>query len=117
MDYYNPVAMLNERQGTYDIDHISVNGRATLNVLSVEGLKWDNFVSYSSKRSEYNDYKTKYYPGETGLKGSAEISNSHETDLQYESTIQYSKKTGAHNLQSILGYTFEQQYYNSAKAY
>ena len=117
MDYYNPVAMLNERQGTYDIDHISVNGRATLNILPVEGLKWDNFVSYSSKRSEYTDYKTKYYPGETGLKGSAEISNSHETDLQYESTIQYSKKTGAHNLQSILGYTFEQQYYNSAYLY
>ena len=117
MDYYNPVAMLNERQGTYDIDHISVNGRATLNVLSVEGLKWDNFVSYSSKRSEYNDYKTKFYPGETGLKGSAEISNSHETDLQYESTLQYSKHSGSHNIQSILGYTYEQQYYNSAYLY
>ena len=117
MDYYNPVAMLNERQGTYDIDDAAVNGRATLNILPIEGLKWDNFVSYSSKRSEYNDYKTKYYPGETGLKGSAEINNSHETDLQYESTLQYSRHLGAHNIQSILGYTFEQQYYNSAYLY
>ena len=117
MDYYNPVAMLNERKGTYDIDHISVNGRATLNVKTVEGLKWDNFVSYSSKRSEYTDYKTKYYPGETGLKGSAEISNSHETDLQYESTLQYSKHIEDQTIQSILGYTYEQQYYNSAYMY
>lgn len=117
MDYYNPVAMLNERTGTYDIDDISVNGRATLNILPVEGLKWDNFVSFGSKRSEANDYKTKYYPGETGLKGSAEISNSHETDFQYESTLQYSKHIGDHNIQGILGYTFEQQYYNSSYIY
>jgi len=117
MDYYNPVAMLNERQGTYDIDDVSVNGRATLNILTIEGLKWDNFVSYNSKRSEYNDYKTKYYPGETGLKGSAEISNSHESDLQYESTLQYSRHIGSHSIQSILGYTYEQQFYNSAYLY
>lgn len=117
MDYYNPVAMLNERTGTYDIDHVQVNGRATLNILPVEGLKWDNFVAYSSKRSEYNDYKTRYYPGETGLNGSAEISNSHETDFQYESTLQYSKHIDAHNIQGILGYTYEQQYYTSSDLY
>jgi len=117
MDYYNPVAMLNERQGTYDIDDISVNGRATLNILPVKGLKWDNFVSYGSKRSEYTDYKTQYYPGETGLKGSAEISNSHETDFQFESTLQYSNHFGSHNIQGILGYVFEQQYYTNADLY
>lgn len=117
MDYYNPVAMLNERQGTYDIDDISVNGRATLNILPVKGLKWDNFVSYGSKRSKYTDYKTQYYPGETGLKGSAEISNSHETDFQYESTLQYSNRFGSHNIQGILGYVFEQQYYTNADIY
>ena len=117
MDYYNPVAMLNERQSQYDVDDLAVNGRATLNVLAVEGLKWDNFVSYGSKRSLYTDYKTKFYPGETGLKGAGEVSNTKETDFQYESTLQYSKHMDAHNIQAILGYTYEQQYYFSAYMY
>ncbi|MBP5488319.1 MAG: SusC/RagA family TonB-linked outer membrane protein [Bacteroidales bacterium] len=117
MDYYNPVAMLNERQSEYDVDDLAVNGRATLNILPIEGLKWDNFVSYGSKRSQYTDYKTKYYPGEQGLKGAAEISNTKETDFQYESTLQYSKHEDAHNFQAILGYTYEQQYYFESSLY
>ncbi|MBP5172380.1 MAG: SusC/RagA family TonB-linked outer membrane protein, partial [Bacteroidales bacterium] len=117
MDYYNPVAMLNERQSQYDVDDLAVNGRVTLNILPVEGLKWDNFLSYGSKRSLYTDYKTKFYPGETGLKGAGEISNSKETDFQYESTLQYSKHLDSHNIQAILGYTYEQQYYFSAYMY
>ena len=117
MDYYNPVAMLNERKSNYDVDDASVNGRATLNILPVEGLKWDNFLSYSSKRSQYTDYKTKYYPGETGLKGAAEIDNNKSTDFQYESTLQYSRHLDEHNIQAILGYTYEQQYYNSSYIY
>lgn len=117
MDYYNPVAMLKERNSQYDVDDLAVNGRATLNVLAVEGLKWDNFVSYSSKRSLYTDYKTKFYPGEQGLKGAAEISNSKETDFQYESTLQYSRHIEDHNIQAILGYAYEQQYYMSSYLY
>lgn len=70
MDYYNPVAMLNERESNTDIDHINANGRVTLNVLPVKGLKWDNFVSFGVERYESIDYKTHFYPGETGLKGS-----------------------------------------------
>lgn len=117
MDYYNPVAMLNERNSQYDVDDIAVNGRATINILPIEGLKWDNFVSFGNKRSLYTDYKTKYYPGETGLKGSAEINNSKETDLQYESTLQYSKHMDKHNFQAILGYSYEQQYYFTSGNY
>ena len=117
MDYYNPLAMLNERNSQYDVDIIGVNGRATVNILPVEGLKWDNFVSWNSKRSQSTDYKTQYYPGETGLKGAAEIGNTNETDLQYESTLQYIKHLGNHNIQAILGYSFEQQYYFSSSNY
>ena len=52
MDYYNPVAMLNERNGETAVDMIGVNGRATLNILPVKGLKWDNFISYGITRRE-----------------------------------------------------------------
>ena len=117
MDYYNPVAMLNERESTTDIDHINANGRATLNILPVKGLKWDNFVSFGVERYESMDYKSRYYPGATGLKGQAEISNSKSTDIQYESTLQYSNKFGKHSVQGVAGYAYQQLGYNSSSMY
>ncbi|MBR1573963.1 MAG: SusC/RagA family TonB-linked outer membrane protein [Bacteroidales bacterium] len=109
MDYYNPVAMLNERTGETDIDLMGVNGRATLNIKPVKGLKWDNFISFNSERYESRDYKTRYYPGETGKKGTAEISNAVGSNLQYESTLQYSGNFGDHHVQAVLGYTWQER--------
>lgn len=117
MDYYNPVAMLNERSNNYDVDMVSANTRSTLNILAVKGLKWDNFVNWSMKNSRYTDYKTRYYPGEWGLGGSAEIDNSRTYDVQYESTIQYANKFGDHSVQAILGYSYEQQTSDSSGIY
>ena len=117
MDYYNPVAMLNERDSNTDIDHINANGRATLNILPIKGLKWDNFVSFGIERYESIDYKSRYYPGETGLKGSAEISNSKSTDIQYESTLQYSNKFGQHSIQAVAGYAYQELGYNGSSMY
>lgn len=116
MDYYNPVAMLKERKSSYDVDFVSANGRATLNILPVKGLKWDNFVSWTMENSRYTDYKTKYYPGEWGLNGSAEIDNSRASDIQYESTIQYSGQFGLHSVQAVLGYSYEQQISDSSSS-
>jgi len=117
MDYYNPVAMLNERSSEYNVDNVLANARATLFIAPVKGLKWDNFVSYGFSRAEYNDYKTKYYPGSWSNKGTSEISNSNDQDLQFESTIQYQNSFGNHNLQAILGYTYEQKTYNESWMY
>lgn len=108
MDYYNPVAMLNERQSQSKVNRIGVNGRVTLNILPIPGLKWENFVSYNNGRFENHDYKTRYYPGETGNKGIAEISGHNWEDLQWESTVQYSKKIGKHSIQALGGYAFQQ---------
>lgn len=108
MDYYNPVAMLNERDSNTEIDDIGVNGRATLNILPVKGLKWDNFVSYSVERYENRDYRTRNYPGESGKKGIAEISNELDSDIQFESTLQYSNVFGNHHVQAVAGYAFQE---------
>ena len=116
-DYYNPVAMLNEKDSNTDVDHINANGRVTLNILPIEGLKWDNFVSFGVERYESSSYKSRYYPNQTGLKGQAEISNSKSTDIQYESTLQYSKKFGKHSIQGVAGYAFQQLGYNSSYLY
>lgn len=117
MDYYNPVAMLKERKSSYNVDDIGVNGRVTLNILPVKGLKWDNFVSWSSNNARYTDSRTKYYPGEWGLNGSAEVANNKRTDIQYESTIQYANHFGNHSVQAILGYSYEQGDFYSSSAY
>ena len=114
MDYYNPVAMLNEREASTEIDNMGVNGRATLNILPIKGLKWDNFVSYGVERYENRDYRTSNYPGETGKKGTAEISNSLSSDIQYESTLQYSNVFGSHHVQAIAGYAFQELGYRSS---
>ena len=108
MDYYNPVAMLNERQSQSRVNRMGVNGRFTLNILTVPGLKWENFISYNNGRFENYDFKTRYYPGETGSRGIAEISGHNWEDLQWESTVQYSKKIERHSLQILGGYAFQQ---------
>ena len=108
MDYYNPVAMLNERQSQSKVNRIGVNGRFTLNILPVPGLKWENFISYNNGRFENHDYKTRYYPGETGNKGIAEISGHNWEDLQWESTVQYRKKIDRHSIQVVGGYAYQQ---------
>ncbi|MBO4634458.1 MAG: SusC/RagA family TonB-linked outer membrane protein [Bacteroidales bacterium] len=117
MDYYNPVAMLNERNGETEVDMIGVNGRATLNIKPVKGLKWDNFVSYGITRRESRDYKTRYYPGETGMMGSAEIENAASTDLQYETTLNYSNTFDNQTIQAILGYTYQTRGYRNSWMY
>ncbi len=117
MDYYNPVAMLNERDGETDVHVVGANGRATLNIKPVKGLKWDNFISYGITRRESRDYKSRYYPGETGMMGSAEIENSVSTDLQYETTLSYNNSFGNHNLQAILGYTYQTRGYRGSYMY
>ena len=108
MDYYNPVAMLNERDSQTDVNDLGVNGRITLNILPVKGLRWENFVSYGQESYENRDYRTRFYPGESGKRGTAEISNSKDTDIQYESTLQYNGTFGDHHVQAVAGYAFQE---------
>ena len=114
MDYYNPVAMLNEKEAYNDVDNFQGSIRATLNILPIKGLKWDNFISYGNERYESREYLTKYYPSALGQKGVAYISNSYSSDVQYESTLQYSNTFGKHSVQGILGYTFQETNSRSA---
>ena len=108
MDYYNPVAMLNEKDDNTDVDNFSGSIRASLNILPIKGLKWDNFISYNNERYESREYLTRYYPSALGENGVASISNSYASDVQYESTLQYSNVFGKHSVQGILGYTFQE---------
>ena len=108
-DYTNPVAMINEREARNETSTLAVNLRATLNILPVKGLKWDNFVSYSDEKYSGQEYKTSYYPSSVGKKGVAYTSANAYDDFQWESTLQYSNTFGGHSIQGILGYTWQRK--------
>ncbi|HRW95183.1 MAG TPA: SusC/RagA family TonB-linked outer membrane protein [Bacteroidales bacterium] len=109
MAYYNPVAMINEQIQEREADDFGASVRATLNVLPIEGLKWDNFVSYNQQRYQSNSYRTRYYPSSIGQDGVASISNEYTNDIQYESTVNYSNTFNKHSVQAVLGYAYQRQ--------
>lgn len=114
MSYYNPVAMLKERDCKKENDNYGGSVRATLNVLPVSGLKWDNFISMQREKYESNEYYTRYYPSLIGSNGSAYIENYTENEVQWESTLNYSKQINKHSLQAVLGYTYQYAYNKTA---
>lgn len=114
MEYYNPVAMLHERDVEKQNDSYGGNIRVTLNVLPVVGLKWDNFISINRENNESRAYYTKYYPSLIGVDGEASIENYRENDTQYESTINYSRQMGLHTIQAVTGYTYQYTYNTTA---
>lgn len=107
--YYNPVALIKERYSNKETGYLGANARATLNILPVEGLKWENFFNYSEENYFSQSYKTSYYPGEVGMGGTAKSSGNKYTNFQWESTMQYSRVFGDHSIQGILGYTWQEQ--------
>ena len=56
-------------------DNYGANIRATLNILPIKGLKWENFVSYDKEQYETREYYTHYYPSLIGTNGQAYIEN------------------------------------------
>lgn len=109
IEYYNPVAMLNEQSHNGETDDFGGNVRASLAIPYVEGLKWDNFVSYEKSRWETNRYRTRYYPSAIGSDGVASIEDGSSYNLQYESTINYIKSLNAHTFQVLGGYTYQEE--------
>ena len=82
--YYNPVAQIKERSANKETGYLTANGRATLNILPIEGLKWDNFINYTEENYFSQSYKTTYYPGDIGMDGIASSSADKYTNLQWD---------------------------------
>ena len=110
MQYYNPVAMINERTARTKNDNYGGNVRASLNIKPIPGLKWDNFVALNKESNESRTYYSRYYPSLIGSNGKAKIEDYHSTDRQFESTLNYNTQFGKHGLQVLAGYTYEYAY-------
>lgn len=79
MNYYNPVAMINERDCNNVNNNFGGNARITLNIKPIEGLRWDNFIALGKDQYESREYYTHYYPSMIGTDGKAYISISCKT--------------------------------------
>jgi len=110
--YYNPVAMINERNVDGKTVEGTANVRATLKLAN--SLKWINFLSVDQSDYELLSYKTRYYPSILGQYGEAEIENGKNSSLQYESTVNYTKAIEKHNFQALAGYSYQAQEGNSS---
>jgi TonB-linked SusC/RagA family outer membrane protein len=112
IEYYNPVAMLNER--TREGKTIDFGGNATAKLNFTKKFSWVNMISLQESDYEELTYKTKYYPGALGRGGEAEISNGKSEDLIFESTLNYLTSFRKNTLQSLLGYSYEDFTFNNS---
>ncbi len=112
LEYYNPVAMINERTREGKTTDILLSLRAKLKITN--NLLWDNFITTQKSDWEDSSYKTKYYPTILGINGEAEIANGRNSNSQFESVFSYSLTTGKHNLQAIAGYSYQEYEMNSS---
>ncbi len=112
LEYYNPVAMLNERTRDGKTNDLVLNLRATVKIL--DGLTWENFVSTQKSDWEENSYKTRYYPTILGVGGEAEIANGRNSNSQFETSFHFNESFGDHNLEVLGGYSYQQFEENSS---
>jgi TonB-linked SusC/RagA family outer membrane protein len=106
LDYYNPVALLNERTRDGKTNDLMTNLRITTKI--TDFLTWDNFISEQTSEYEDNSYRTNFYPTALGAGGKAEISNGRNSNVQFESFLEFRQKFGDHNLNVIGGYSFQE---------
>ncbi|MDO8898901.1 MAG: TonB-dependent receptor [Bacteroidales bacterium] len=115
MNYYNPVAMQNERRREGKTDDAGANVRASLQL--TKDLSWVNLISIEKSDWEELRYNTKYYPSRLGSGGEAEISNGRRSDTKYESTVNYRIEREKHSIQALGGYSFEEVVSNNSYLY
>ena len=106
IEYYNPVAMLNERERKGKTIDITPNIRAKLKILN--GLNFVNFLSFEGSTYEETSYRSQYYPSRIGRDGEAEISNGTSYNIQYEGTIDYLLELKKHTIQAVAGYSYQE---------
>ncbi len=112
LEYYNPVALLNERTREGSTNDIVQNLRATLKIF--DNLSWDNFISSQKSDWEEGSYKTSYYPTILGVGGEAEISNGRYSNTQFESVFNYRTSIKEHSIQAVAGYSYQEFEQNSS---
>lgn len=107
----NPVALLEETQGDNKDTNIKMYGKATLN--PIEGLNLNWLVSRETDNFYGSYYETKRHKSTTmyGKNGYAtQTSNRTQNDMM-EITAQYANHLNGHNIDGLLGYSWNNYNY------
>jgi TonB-linked SusC/RagA family outer membrane protein len=108
----NPVAQLNLEVPETRTTTAILNGYAE--VLIVDGLKYRLNLGYTNTYGSYNDYIFPYTVGALFNNADADLSQnkSEQTLFLQEHLLNYSKVFGKHNIQALVGYTYQDRKYN-----
>ncbi len=105
--YFNPVAMINERENISKKEFITGSLDTSFEIF--KGFSVGAQGSILKTKTDDAEYRTKFYPNEYGLNGTAEKSTSNWQQKLLELRTEYTKKIGKHSLQAFAGYSFQEQ--------
>jgi TonB-linked SusC/RagA family outer membrane protein len=114
MEYYNPVAMLEQFDDSGLRKQFTGSINASLSIIN--GLKANALVSLTESSERYGHYYGKYYPIGIGNNGYAETYNNHGKYKSLESYLDYSAFFNDHRIQAIFGYSYSEQWGESYDA-
>ncbi|MDR3286384.1 MAG: TonB-dependent receptor [Prevotellaceae bacterium] len=114
MEYYNPVAMLEQYEDSGLRKQFTGSINASLSI--IDGLKANALVSFTETSERYGHYYGKYYPIGIGNDGYAETYNNHGKYKSLETYLDYSKSFDGHKIQAIAGYSYSEQWSESYDA-
>jgi TonB-linked SusC/RagA family outer membrane protein len=104
LTYYNPVAMINERDNNADWQYFT--GSTKINYHILEGLNASVMGSIVSNTWRNNYYHSRYYPVAMGTNGSAGITSHQNLSNQLDFDLSYVKSFGKNSFDAILGYSY-----------
>lgn len=113
-EYYNPVAMINERNNEETEEVLTGSLNSKYNITRGINL---NFLA-SIIRGSYNtgDYLSRYYPIGLGNNGVASRGSGTNTNKLMEISGDYLGTFGDHNLQGVAGYSYQDGGYDNIYA-
>ncbi len=111
--YENPVALLKEASGESKDAYTRMYGSATLKPMAGLNLKlmvsrniWNNTYGYAETKKNISTIRD-------GRNGYASRSAASSQDQLLEFTTDYRKKIGEHELNGLIGYSYQDSYYES----
>ena len=112
----NPVAQLHLEDISRELTSILVNayGEVTL----IPGLSYRLNLGYTNSFSSNNDYYKKYVVGSLFAHPTNDINQSKDqnTLILLENTLNFNKHFGKHNIQALIGYTYQKNNYTYMSA-
>ncbi|MCC9135603.1 SusC/RagA family TonB-linked outer membrane protein [Pontibacter silvestris] len=111
VDIANPVAQLNLRDVENNVNKAIINAFAEVSIL--DGLKYKFNVGYTNTSEYYYEYTRPYQIGAlfTNLDADLYESRNQTNYFLQEHTLSYDKMFGKHNIQALVGYTYQNTQY------